>query len=233
MSLSKFDTLCNLIIERADAAIADTKPVTVYKLNPEYNSAELTGVDRLVANFIEDVPATADDIIDVIVRNSDDSDDIEDVAAAKEAFSNLLDANVITVATDDNTIDDGPNDSEISNTTDDVDVNSPIVIPPESGDEDDKDEDEGSSLPPPEEDESDTFDTDKTKSRVEDISPEAETISDEADEDDDTPTSELLGKAKQKRDQMVKLIKHIYSKRGKSPEEAQAHIDRLISQNKI
>jgi len=32
---------------------------------------------------------------------------------------------------------------------------------------------------------------------------------------------------------MVKLIKHIYSKRGKSPEEAQAHIDRLISQNKI
>lgn len=227
MSLSKFDTLCNLIIERADAAIADTKPVTVYKLNPEYNSAELTGVDRLVANFIEDVPATADDIIDVIVRNSDD---IEDVAAAKEAFSNLLDANVITVATDDTSTEDEPSDSEISN-TDDEDVNTPIVIPPESSDEDDEDEDEGSSVPPPEEDESDTFDANNTKSRVEDISPEAETISDE--EEDDIPTSELISKASKKRDQMVKLIKHIYSKRGKSPEEAQAHIDRLISQNKI
>ena len=227
MSLSKFDTLCNLIIERADASIADAKPVTVYKLNPEYNSAELTGVDRLVANFVEDVPATANDIIDVIVRNSDDT---EDITSAKELFSNLLDANVITVATDDTSTEDEPSDSEISN-TDDEDVNAPIVIPPESSDEDDEDEDEGSSVPPPEEDESDTFDANSTKSRVEDISPEAETISDE--EDDDIPTSELISKASKKRDQMVKLIKHIYSKRGKSPEEAQAHIDRLISQNKI
>ena len=227
MSLSKFDTLCNLIIERADASIADAKPVTVYKLNPEYNSAELTGVDRLVANFVEDVPATANDIIDVIVRNSDDT---EDITSAKELFSNLLDANVITVATDDTSTEDEPSDSEISS-TDDEDVNAPIVIPPESSDEDDEDEDEGSSVPPPEEDESDTFDTNSTKSRVEDISPEAETISDE--EDDDIPTSELISKASKKRDQMVKLIKHIYSKRGKSPEEAQAHIDRLISQNKI
>lgn len=228
MSLSKFDTLCNLIIERADASIADAKPVTVYKLNPEYNSAELTGVDRLVANFVEDVPATANDIIDVIVRNSDDT---EDITSAKELFSNLLDANVITVATDDTSTEDEPSDSEISS-TDDEDVNAPIVIPPESSDEDDEDEDEGSSVPPPEEDESDTFDTNSTKSRVEDISPEAETISDE-EEDDDIPTSELISKASKKRDQMVKLIKHIYSKRGKSPEEAQAHIDRLISQNKI
>lgn len=228
MSLSKFDTLCNLIIERADAAIADAKPVTLYKLNPEYNSAELTGVDRLVANFVEDVPATANDIIDVIVRNSDDT---EDITSAKELFSNLLDANVITVATDDTSIEDEPSDSEISS-TDDEDVDAPIVIPPESSDEDDEDEDEGSSVPPPEEDESDTFDTNSTKSRVEDISPEAETISDE-EEDDDIPTSELISKASKKRDQMVKLIKHIYSKRGKSPEEAQAHIDRLISQNKI
>lgn len=227
MSLSKFDTLCNLIIERADASIADAKPVTVYKLNPEYNSAELTGVDRLVANFVEDVPATANDIIDVIVRNSDDT---EDITSAKELFSNLLDANVITVATDDTSTEDEPSDSEISS-TDDVDVNDPIVIPPESSDEDDEDEDEGSSVPPPEEDESDTFDANSTKSRVEDISPEAETISDE--EEDDIPTSELISKASKKRDQMVKLIKHIYSKRGKSPEEAQAHIDRLISQNKI
>lgn len=227
MSLSKFDTLCNLIIERADASIADAKPVTVYKLNPEYNSAELTGVDRLVANFVEDVPATANDIIDVIVRNSDDT---EDITSAKELFSNLLDANVITVATDDTSTEDEPSDSEISN-TDDEDVNAPIVIPPESSDEDDEDEDEGSSVPPPEEDESDTFDANNTKSRVEDISPEAETISDE--EEDDIPTSELISKASKKRDQMVKLIKHIYSKRGKSPEEAQAHIDRLISQNKI
>lgn len=227
MSLSKFDTLCNLIIERADAAIADAKPVTLYKLNPEYNSAELTGVDRLVANFVEDVPATANDIIDVIVRNSDDT---EDITSAKELFSNLLDANVITVATDDTSIEDEPSDSEISS-TDDEDVDAPIVIPPESSDEDDEDEDEGSSVPPPEEDESDTFDTNSTKSRVEDISPEAETISDE--EEDDIPTSELISKASKKRDQMVKLIKHIYSKRGKSPEEAQAHIDRLISQNKI
>lgn len=227
MSLSKFDTLCNLIIERADASIADAKPVTVYKLNPEYNSAELTGVDRLVANFVEDVPATANDIIDVIVRNSDDT---EDITSAKELFSNLLDANVITVATDDTSTEDEPSDSEISS-TDDEDVNAPIVIPPESSDEDDEDEDEGSSVPPPEEDESDTFDTNSTKSRVEDISPEAETISDE--EEDDIPTSELISKASKKRDQMVKLIKHIYSKRGKSPEEAQAHIDRLISQNKI
>ena len=228
MSLSKFDTLCNLIIERADASIADAKPVTVYKLNPEYNSAELTGVDRLVANFVEDVPATANDIIDVIVRNSDDT---EDITSAKELFSNLLDANVITVATDDTSTEDEPSDSEISN-TDDEDVNAPIVMPPESSDEDDEDEDEGSSVPPPEEDESDTFDANNTKSRVEDISPEAETISDE-EEDDDIPTSELISKASKKRDQMVKLIKHIYSKRGKSPEEAQAHIDRLISQNKI
>jgi len=229
MSLSKFDTLCNLIIERADASIADAKPVTVYKLNPEYNSAELTGVDRLVANFVEDVPATANDIIDVIVRNSDDT---EDITSAKELFSNLLDANVITVATDDDTsTEDEPSDSEISD-TDDEDVNAPIVIPPESSDEDDEDEDEGSSVPPPEEDESDTFDANNTKSRIEDISPEAETISDE-EEDDDIPTSELISKASKKRDQMVKLIKHIYSKRGKSPEEAQAHIDRLISQNKI
>lgn len=227
MSLSKFDTLCNLIIERADASIADAKPVTVYKLNPEYNSAELTGVDRLVANFVEDVPATANDIIDVIVRNSDDT---EDITSAKELFSNLLDANVITVATDDTSTEDEPSDSEISN-TDDEDVNAPIVIPPESSDEDDEDEDEGSSIPPPEEDESDTFDANNTKSRVEDISPEAETISDE--DEDDIPTSELISKASKKRDQMVKLIKHIYSKRGKSPEEAQAHIDRLISQNKI
>lgn len=227
MSLSKFDTLCNLIIERADASIADAKPVTVYKLNPEYNSAELTGVDRLVANFVEDVPATANDIIDVIVRNSDDT---EDITSAKELFSNLLDANVITVATDDTSTEDEPSDSEISD-TDDEDVNAPIVIPPESSDEDDEDEDEGSSVPPPEEDESDTFDANNTKSRVEDISPEAETISDE--EEDDIPTSELISKASKKRDQMVKLIKHIYSKRGKSPEEAQAHIDRLISQNKI
>lgn len=227
MSLSKFDTLCNLIIERADASIADAKPVTVYKLNPEYNSAELTGVDRLVANFVEDVPATANDIIDVIVRNSDDT---EDITSAKELFSNLLDANVITVATDDTSTEDEPSDSEISN-TDDEDVNAPIVIPPESSDEDDEDEDEGSSVPPPEEDESDTFDANNIKSRVEDISPEAETISDE--EEDDIPTSELISKASKKRDQMVKLIKHIYSKRGKSPEEAQAHIDRLISQNKI
>lgn len=227
MSLSKFDTLCNLIIERADASIADAKPVTVYKLNPEYNSAELTGVDRLVANFVEDVPATANDIIDVIVRNSDDT---EDITSAKELFSNLLDANVITVATDDTSTEDEPSDSEISS-TDDEDVNAPIVIPPESSDEDDEDEDEGSSVPPPEEDESDTFDANSTKSRVEDISPEAETISDE--EEDDIPTSELISKASKKRDQMVKLIKHIYSKRGKSPEEAQAHIDRLISQNKI
>lgn len=227
MSLSKFDTLCNLIIERADASIADAKPVTVYKLNPEYNSAELTGVDRLVANFVEDVPATANDIIDVIVRNSDDT---EDITSAKELFSNLLDANVITVATDDTSTEDEPSDSEISN-TDDEDVNAPIIIPPESSDEDDEDEDEGSSVPPPEEDESDTFDANNTKSRVEDISPEAETISDE--EEDDIPTSELISKASKKRDQMVKLIKHIYSKRGKSPEEAQAHIDRLISQNKI
>lgn len=227
MSLSKFDTLCNLIIERADASIADAKPVTVYKLNPEYNSAELTGVDRLVANFVEDVPATANDIIDVIVRNSDDT---EDITSAKELFSNLLDANVITVATDDTSTEDEPSDSEISS-TDDEDVDAPIVIPPESSDEDDEDEDEGSSVPPPEEDESDTFDTNSTKSRVEDISPEAETISDE--EEDDIPTSELISKASKKRDQMVKLIKHIYSKRGKSPEEAQAHIDRLISQNKI
>ena len=229
MSLSKFDTLCNLIIERADASIADAKPVTVYKLNPEYNSAELTGVDRLVANFVEDVPATANDIIDVIVRNSDDT---EDITSAKELFSNLLDANVITVATDDDTsTEDEPSDSEISD-TDDEDVNAPIVIPPESSDDDDEDEDEGSSVPPPEEDESDTFDANNTKSRIEDISPEAETISDE-EEDDDIPTSELISKASKKRDQMVKLIKHIYSKRGKSPEEAQAHIDRLISQNKI
>ncbi len=229
MSLSKFDTLCNLIIERADASIADAKPVTVYKLNPEYNSAELTGVDRLVANFVEDVPATANDIIDVIVRNSDGT---EDITSAKELFSNLLDANVITVATDDDTsTEDEPSDSEISD-TDDEDVNAPIVIPPESSDEDDEDEDEGSSVPPPEEDESDTFDANNTKSRIEDISPEAETISDE-EEDDDIPTSELISKASKKRDQMVKLIKHIYSKRGKSPEEAQAHIDRLISQNKI
>ena len=227
MSLSKFDTLCNLIIERADASIADAKPVTVYKLNPEYNSAELTGVDRLVANFVEDVPATANDIIDVIVRNSDDT---EDITSAKELFSNLLDANVIIVATDDTSTEDEPSDSEISD-TDDEDVNAPIVIPPESSDEDDEDEDEGSSVPPPEEDESDTFDTNNIKSRVEDISPEAETISDE--EEDDIPTSELISKASKKRDQMVKLIKHIYSKRGKSPEEAQAHIDRLISQNKI
>ncbi len=227
MSLSKFDTLCNLIIERADASIADAKPVTVYKLNPEYNSAELTGVDRLVANFVEDVPATANDIIDVIVRNSDDT---EDITSAKELFSNLLDANVITVATDDTSTEDEPSDSEISN-TDDEDVNAPIVIPPESSDEDDEDEDEGSSVPPPEEDESDTFDANNTKSRLEDISPEAETISDE--EEDDIPTSELISKASKKRDQMVKLIKHIYSKHGKSPEEAQAHIDRLISQNKI
>lgn len=228
MSLSKFDTLCNLIIERADASIADAKPVTVYKLNPEYNSAELTGVDRLVANFVEDVPATANDIIDVIVRNSDGT---EDITSAKELFSNLLDANVITVATDDDTsTEDEPSDSEISD-TDDEDVNAPIVIPPESSDEDDEDEDEGSSVPPPEEDESDTFDANNTKSRIEDISPEAETISDE--EEDDIPTSELISKASKKRDQMVKLIKHIYSKRGKSPEEAQAHIDRLISQNKI
>lgn len=227
MSLSKFDTLCNLIIERADASIADAKPVTVYKLNPEYNSAELTGVDRLVANFVEDVPATANDIIDVIVRNSDDT---EDITSAKELFSNLLDANVITVATDDTSTEDEPSDSEISN-TDDEDVNAPIVMPPESSDEDDEDEDEGSSVPPPEEDESDTFDANNTKSRVEDISPEAETISDE--DEDDIPTSELISKASKKRDQMVKLIKHIYSKRGKSPEEAQAHIDRLISQNKI
>ncbi|MCZ2337659.1 MAG: hypothetical protein LC127_05540, partial [Chitinophagales bacterium] len=124
MSLSKFDTLCNLIIERADASIADAKPVTVYKLNPEYNSAELTGVDRLVANFVEDVPATANDIIDVIVRNSDDT---EDITSAKELFSNLLDANVITVATDDDTsTEDEPSDSEISD-TDDEDVNAPIV----------------------------------------------------------------------------------------------------------
>lgn len=228
MSLSKFDTLCNLIIERADASIADAKPVTVYKLNPEYNSAELTGVDRLVANFVEDVPATANDIIDVIVRNSDGT---EDITSAKELFSNLLDANVITVATDDDTsTEDEPSDSEISD-TDDEDVNAPIVIPPESSDEDDEDEDEGSSVPPPEEDESDTFDANNIKSRIEDISPEAETISDE--EEDDIPTSELISKASKKRDQMVKLIKHIYSKRGKSPEEAQAHIDRLISQNKI
>ena len=231
MSLSKFDTLCNLIIERADAAIADTKPATVYKLNPEYNSAELTGVDRLVANFVEDVPATAEDIIDVIIRNSEGN---EDITSAQELFSNLVDSNLIT-ATDDNTTDDNePSDADISITgDDDIDVNAPIVIPPEeTGEEEEEEEEDGSSVPPPEMDEADTFDTDTTKSRVEDISPDAETVTDEEDIDD-TPVSELISKDKKKRDQMTKLIKHIYSKRGKSPEEAQAHIDRLISQNKI
>lgn len=230
--MSKFEQLCSFVVERAETAINEAQGNVYYGLNPEFDSSKLTGFDQVVANFLETKPATADEIVDVIQRNSEDP---TNRTAAIEILRNLVDANVITPNATPNAVEgepEGEPDPVALAKEPEVDVTEPVAAP--VAPEDEEEETTGSAIPPPEEDESDTFEPAAVgNSRIEKIAPPADDDLNVGDEDDldDTPTSELVRKDKQKmlkkQQQMANLVRYVYQKRGKSPEEAQAQINRL------
>lgn len=239
--MSTFDRLCNLVIERAESHLTEAQNTVYYGLNPEFDSSKLTGFDQLVANFLETKPATADEIVDVVQRNSEDPDNRN---GAIEALRNLIDGKVIiptTAPTAGGTEEtEGEPDAAALQQEPEVDVTAPVV-PPQAEEEDD--EEQGSTtagaVPPPEEDEADTFEPPTVaKNNIQDIAPPADELDDElGDENDDTPTSELVkrenAKSARKQQQMSNLVRYIYQKRGKTPEEAEAHLQQLRASGKL
>jgi hypothetical protein len=238
--MSKFDQLCNLVIERAEASINEAQGPVYYGLNPEFDSSKLTGFDQLVANFLETNPATADEIVDVIARNSEDP---ENRSAAQEVFRNLVDSNIVVTSAppqpEGEEAPEGEPDAAALEQEPEVDVNEPVTPPPAAEEEEEGEEEQSAPVPPPEEDEADTFEpaAAPVKSRVADVAPEADEVPGDEDELDDTPTSQLVAnerqKALRKRQQMEGLIRYLHQKRGKTPEEAQAYIDRLAAEGKL
>lgn len=223
--ISKFDQLCDMVIESAETAIKNSQDKTYYSLSPEYDSSKLTGFDQLVANFLDSKTATADEIVDIIQRNSEHPDDR---GPAQEVFRNLVDSNIVvqSVAPDSDEEEKEPDASTLAKEPE-VDLKEPIAPPPT---EEEEEKDEASAVPPPEEDEGDTFEPAAiAKSRVAAVSPEAEDLEDD-DEDykDDRPVADLVKAEKEnniKKDkQSDGLIRYMYAKQGKSPEDAEAYI---------
>ena len=226
---SKFDDLCTLVVERAESGLSNG--TQTYGLNPEFDSSALTGYDKLAANFVEAKPATADEIINVIASNSDEPDNKQ---AAQAVFTNLIDSNVLipAAASEEEASEGEPAAAELEKEPE-VAVEEPAVaVAQVAGEEEGQEEkDEGSALPPPEEDEAATDQALGMKNRVQDVSPEAD--SDEGDEDDDTPASVLLKREKEKterlKQQKANLVRYLFKKRGKSPEEAEQYISHLAA----
>lgn len=222
---SKFDEFASLVVERAESTTPKTG--TTYGLNPEFDSAALTGFDRLAANFVEEKPATAEEIINVIKANGDDGNE----ESAISIFRNLIDSKILIPKSseEETEVEGEPAAAELEKEPE-VAVEDPAAAVQSVTAVDDvgEEEEEGSAVPPPEEDEADTFQQPEVKSRVADISPEEPEIEDD---NDDTPASVLLKKEQQKqarmKDQARKLVNYIWAKRGKSPEEAAKYLEHL------
>ncbi len=240
--MSKFDQLSTLGIARAETTLLEAQGPTYYGLNPEFDSSKLTGFDQLVANFVETKAATADEIVDVIQRNSENPDDR---TAALEVFRNIIDSNIVVPsappeAGNSEEAESEPDEAALAQEPEvKVDPTEPVV--PATADEEEDEEEKSTTagaVPPPEEDEADTFEpAAQAKSRVADVSPEADELEDGDEDLDDTPTSELVKKdkaARLKKQQQAKgLVHYLFSKRGKSPEEADAYFNQLAAQGKV
>jgi len=227
---SNFDKLYNMVVERAESTIRESANKVVYGLNPEFDPSGLTGFDKLAANFVEEKPATSDEIIDVIQRNSEDP---ENRNAALDVFKNLVDSNILvpTSPTEPETAEDGEPDAAALEKEPEVEVEptAPVVA---STDEEEDEEDDSTPVPAADKDEEDTFAAPEVTSGIENTA-----NTDEEDVDDDTPASVLLKreqeKKQKKRAQLSNLVKYMFQKRGKSPEEADAYLQQAAAKGLV
>lgn len=232
--MSRFDNLINTILEQAGLAEASTPSPVQYTLNPEVDSSKLsTSYDQAIANFLETKPATVEEIKEIITRSLADSND--ESTTPEDIFRELVDKNIIVPASTEAPIEDNEPDANDLAKEPEVDVNEPVTVPPEAEEEDDGIDGKDSSVPPPEEDEADTFNDTPVKGHLDDFS-DIDNINHE-DEDDDTPTSELIKKDSEKQakkqDQLKKLTRFLFKKRGKTEQEADEYFDRLNKAGKI
>lgn len=207
----KFNQFCESVLDKASETVIEARGKTFYMVAPTVEREGLIGYENLVANFTDEKPATAEEIIDVIQRNSEEPDNHK---AAVDVFRELIDSNFLSAEVEKTPgeFENEPKPEELKDEPEVVDKKEEI----ETGDEEEKEE--GSPLPPPEEDEADTFERDNEEPSV-----LGKDESESEEEEDDIPASTLLKKEREKKtqrsSQMVKMITNLLKRRGKSDEE--------------